>query len=417
MRATLPARVALALVLALALAACGKGGGAHHDPTRDEAWHADLRRLGRELPAHHVAPFAHVAEADFRRAIAELDAAVSRLDDAHLTTGIARIVAMIGDSHTTVQLPPHPTYPLAFLDFGDGYHVVAAPDEARWAIGRRLIAIDGHAAASAASALATVIAHDNDVWLHARISALLADPVLLAGLDLVRDPAHATFTLIDPDDDAGDTRELVLAPGGHAQVALPPSPPLWLQKTDLPYWNTWLDGEHLLYLQYNRCADGPTPFARFAAETLAFIDQHDVARLVIDLRHNGGGNSEIIRPLVEGIAKRPRLTGRVFAIIGPQTFSSAMLNALTLRRGGATLVGMPTGGNPNSLGEVKELLLGHLTIGYSTKRFTADDNPGDTVMPGLVTPLSAADWAAGRDPALDAIRAAPVTPLSPPGAP
>ena len=116
----------------------------------------------------------------------------------------------------------------------------------------------------------------------------------------------------------------------------------------------------MIYFAYNACAEDARvgPFAAFAQSTLAFADAHPIDRFVIDLRRNGGGNSELIRPLIDGLAARPALAGRVFAIIGMHTFSSAMIDAMELsRRVHARLVGGPTSGKPSGYGEIKTFTL------------------------------------------------------------
>ncbi|MCA9674335.1 MAG: hypothetical protein KC464_04760, partial [Myxococcales bacterium] len=176
-----------------------------------------------------------------------------------------------------------------------------------------------------------------------------------------------------------------------------------------PYWNTWVEADHMVYLQYNACVDAPgQPFADFAAATLAFADGHPVERFVIDLRFNGGGNSELIRPLLDGLIARPALARGLYVIIGRDTFSSAVLDAILLARAGAVLVGEPSGGRPSHHGEVQTFTLprSHLRVSYSTKYFDNPDFPGDAIEPAIAVPQRAADWFAGRDPALDAIRAA-----------
>jgi hypothetical protein len=92
------------------------------------------------------------------------------------------------------------------------------------------------------------------------------------------------------------------------------------------------------------------------------------------------------------------------------TFSSAVLNAIELvQRLHARLVGGPSAGAPSGYGEVKTFALPHskLTVRYSTKHFVNAAFPGDALEPDLAVTVRAADWFAGRDPAIDAILAAP----------
>ena len=132
-----------------------------------------------------------------------------------------------------------------------------------------------------------------------------------------------------------------------------------------------------------------------------------VDRVVIDLRANGGGNSQVIQPLLDGLRSRRSLSGKgkLHALVGPGTFSSGLLAAIKLRSDlNAFIIGEPPGEKLNSYGEVRQLSLpnSHLAVRYSTKyfRLVKDDEAG--FEPDLVVRPSIADWLAGRDPVLEA---------------
>jgi hypothetical protein len=271
----------------------------------------------------------------------------------------------------------------------------------------RLVGVGTKSLDDALASIAPLIAHDSPAGLHAHADDVLGDVALLAGLDLGT-PHGATFALAAAD---GTQRTLAVVPGKlRAQVVPPAKLPLHLQGPPYFYWNKYDEANHLLYFAYNVCAEDPKagPFAKLAAGTLAFVDEHRIDRFVVDLRRNQGGNSEIIKPLIDGLAARPQLVGKIYAIIGMHTFSSGMLDAMDLQRDvHATLVGGPTSGKPNAYGEVKlvELPHSHFKLQYSTKHFSFPTYPGDALVPDVVVPVTSADWFAGRDPALDAILA------------
>lgn len=388
----------------VAVAACSHAPPA--ETTHADAWRDDLHTLAATIVGKHEDPFFHLPEAEWKRAVAELDAKIPALDDAHVTAAMMRLVASIGDTHTMLGAwGSAGVYPVTFTWFDDGIFVTGAA--APWAIGKRLVGIGTKNLDEAIAAIAPLIAHDSPAGLHAHADDVLGDVALLAGLDLGT-LKGATFVLADAD---GTKRPLAVVPDkARAKVALPAKRPLHLDGPPYLYWNKYDEPNHLLYLAYDACADDPKagPFAKLAAGTLAFVDQHRVDRFVIDLRRNQGGNSEIIKPLLDGLAARPALAGKVYAIIGMHTFSSGMLDAIDLKRDvHATLVGGPTSGKPNAYGEVKlvELPHSHFKLQYSTKHFSFPDFPGDALVPDVVVPVSSADWFAGRDPALDAILA------------
>jgi hypothetical protein len=385
--------------------ACSRGDADSRTTDHGAAWRDDLATLAKELPARHPNLFFHTPEASWRAAVTELDGRIAKLDDAHAVAGIMRLVASVGDAHTMVGgWATAGVYPLAIASFDDGYFVIGA--DRAWAIGGKLVSINGHPIDDVIARVTALISRDNANGIRAHAPDVLVDAALLAGLDIAP-VTGATFVIADA---AGKTRELAVTPGKtYAQAAPPKQLPLHLQGPSYNYWNKYDEADHLLYFAYNACAEDPKagPFAKLADGTLAFIDQHEVDRFVIDLRRNEGGDSTIIQPLLAGLAKRPAIP--VFVIIGMHTFSSGVFAAMDAKRQlHATLVGGPTSGKPNAYGEIKMLVLpkSHLKVQYSTKKFSFPDFPGEAVTPDIPVSVTSADWFAGRDPAITAIVAA-----------
>jgi hypothetical protein len=131
--------------------------------------------------------------------------------------------------------------------------------------------------------------------------------------------------------------------------------------------------------------------------------------LVVDVRHNGGGDSSVDDALISGLRDRPawRAAGRLFCLIGGSTFSSGLWTADDLRRLGAVLVGSPTGGKPNGYGNTRAFTLpnARLPVTYSTTQFRlfeSEDPPW--LAPAVTVEPTIEDLRAGRDPVLDAAR-------------
>jgi C-terminal processing protease CtpA/Prc len=144
-----------------------------------------------------------------------------------------------------------------------------------------------------------------------------------------------------------------------------------------------------------------------AERAFRLLDRGAVARLVVDVRHNGGGDSRVDDPLIDGLRSRSswRQRGRLYGLISGETFSSAMWTADDLRRLGAVLVGTPTGGKPNSYGNVSTFQLPNslIQVGYSTRYYelVAGSDP-PWVAPEIQVEPTVADLRAGRDPLLEA---------------
>jgi hypothetical protein len=242
-------------------------------------------------------------------------------------------------------------------------------------------------------------------------------PPFLHALGLADDDATARYT-VAPDVAAGGDASAAVPVAVDLRIpakvrsfarAGPQPPPAWLARRRDYYWFDFLPESRTLFLQFNRCSDDPKqPFAELAQQFFAAADREAPDRIVVDLRHNGGGNSLVIAPLFAGFGSRRKLRarGHLFVAIGPQTFSSGMMNAVQLKDGlGALLVGEPTGGRPNCYGEVMTLELPNskIRVGYCTKYFEQSKVDVESVAPDVAAPVTWDDWREGRDPALAAI--------------
>jgi hypothetical protein len=86
-----------------------------------------------------------------------------------------------------------------------------------------------------------------------------------------------------------------------------------------------------------------------------------------------------------------------------------MLNAINFRQLGTNpiLMGEPTGGKPNSYGEIKSFPLPNsgLNVWYSTKFFQMAPGDPPSLSPDILIELTGMDYFAGRDPVLEAVLA------------
>ena len=322
---------------------------------------------------------------------------------------ITRLVAAARDGHTSASLESDRNFDLIFEQFADGLFLTAGAKANEDAIGARLVSIDGTPAAEVRRRLSGFVPAENQYATVAYATYVRSAAALMAA-GITHSLESAEFRL-----EKGGREFTLPATSRAAQERTPewarglPTLPLFRRRTDEFYWFEYLAEAKALYLQYNRCLEMRTlPFEKFAAQVLETAARESPEKLVIDLRLNGGGNSEVINPLLRAMAAnralRPR--GGVYVLIGPGTFSSGMLAAVQLRdRFQAMLAGEPTGERPNGYGDIRYFRLPNsgVAIGYSTKRFAVAEGDPEALEPELRIPLAAADYFAGRDAVLDSV--------------
>ena len=414
------------------------GAGVRELDDRDARWRYDLDFLSKRIEQIHWAPFEHVSRDSFREVVADIKEAASDRSDGEMTVAIRRLLALIGDGHTLLLGdgdamladpltgrraahgggPSFSRYPVAFALFSDGLFVVRAAEPLRDVVGARVVKVGGVDANDALSRITPYCPVDNEMGL------MIWGPYLLASPD-VADAAGLTersgAMILEVESDDGQARRVTVSADSAQDTrsewvsmlpsddALPPT----LRDRDRAYWFEPLDGTRFVYLQFNQTRDDPAdPLESFWSRLFAVIDQANAEGLVIDLRNNFGGNKALFEPLVEGIRRSDRINerDRLFVIVGRRTFSAAMCGAAWLEKSTrATFVGEPTGSRPNFVGEITRVTLPYSRFELSiSSRYhqNAESTEGRTwIGPHIAAVSSSRDWVAGRDPAIDAIRA------------
>ena len=404
------------------------------EATRESLWQQDLDYFETNLPQKHVAFYKLMPKQKFEKEMADIKRSVPQLSDAEITLRLMRLTASMGVAHTRISLSGARSiafhrYLLLLQWYSDGLGVVSAAPEYQSALGARVIRIGTMTPDQLETGLAPYISYENKSWLHEESPLYMTIAELLQHLKVADTDGAIELTLVKANDkpftlriSPVDLNESVTNQISTMDFLHIPCP-LYLQNPNAPYWYRYLHGTQTLYIQYRVCENDPkNPFENFAANLFALADSNSVQRMVVDVRLNGGGSSEVINPLMEGIRARPSLNakGHLFVLIGPGTMSSAEMAAEEFHnsfqrfpgpRFNAILVGEPTGGKPNCYGDVLVFKLpnSNLQVRYSTKHFhlTNDGDPRSRE-PDITATCSWEDYLAGRDPVMEAVLRQPL---------
>lgn len=391
---------------------------------RVAGWSYDLDFFREEARRLHAAPERPTAAPDFDRAVDALKARLATLDDLAVALELQKlIVAQLGDGHSVVYPVSSPrvdfggALPVRFYLMSDGLFVIEADAAHASLVGRRVLAIGGRPVAELLAAVGPFVSRDNDQGLRWLAPLYLRFPGILRALGAANSVTGATVTLAAAD--AGTPEESVTLdsapPDSRPQRLVPPptgTPAAWLARVDTPYWHAEradLDG---WYAQVNavRNADTGPSLAAWVEALRREMVAHPHRNLILDLRHNNGGNNGLIWPLVRLAAWHEMAdpAHRTWVITGRGTFSAAqdLVNFLD-RATDATFIGEPAASRPNFTGEDTPVQLPWSGLQLSiASRYWQDAPPTDRrryVPVAMPVTLGAADWRANRDPVLEAL--------------
>ncbi|HEX2591426.1 MAG TPA: hypothetical protein VHL34_08010 [Rhizomicrobium sp.] len=390
-------------------------------------WASDLDTLYTQMQAIHPALHHHTSAAAMDAYVASFRKTIPTADWPHYVMGLYRLLALVGDGHTTFFPQPDAgpgfdtRYPILPRAFADGVYVVAADKAYAGAVGGKIVAIVGHTTADVFQTLTAYWDHENEGWVLNWLPFMLRRPGYLHGADIVSGDIAAPLVVtiekngvrhdvsIKPVPAADDAKGMESA-WLHARDESRIAHPTTLHGKDTPFDFVALDDGKVVYAVYNQCEDSDKEtVAAFADRLFKFIDTHSVDKLIIDIRENGGGDNYKNQPLLLGMIKARGIDrpGHLFVLTSRRTFSAAQNFANQAERWTQALfVGEPTGSSPNLYGDAKqfELPKTHLHPMVSTL-YWEDSDPKDTrvwLLPDIAASQTYADYVAGRDAALEA---------------
>jgi len=393
----------------------------------NQKWRKDIDYLIQELPKRHKNLFFKISRDEFRQQTALIKEDLNQLNDLEIALRLKELFVNIGDPHTYFNYTQYLNYyyPVSFKNFADKYRVMTTEDKYKNILGAKLVSINGYPIEDIARKLSNLIIAENETALYFRMTSLLNLPEILEYSDIINES------------DSEENRYLFEKNGEEIEVVFPKrkvsearanmdkvvrlsyKPSTAYKNADQLFWHKYFEEEKALYFQYNQCwsrelemkyrnnDNSSLPsFAKAKNELFNVISREEVEKFIVDLRFNSGGASSQGTELAEELSLY-KDEFESFVIIGPQTFSSAIINAVDLKKQlGAYIVGRPTASRPNHYGEVKSFKLPEsgIQISYSTKYFILfEDQDPDALYPDIHIDTEYKDFVNGEDTILNLI--------------
>ncbi len=399
--------------------------------TREQGWRHDLALLEQEVNRKGFAygVYRTTTKAEFHDAATNLAYRISKLTDPQMVVEIMRLMRSLGDGHSGLLLPPEtPDYqqalPLQFFLFKEGLYITGGDPKHKELFGSQVLQFGTHSVAEVMKALDGVISRDNELWPSQLAPYHMRSLPLLNALGLVPDikkidlrlrDVNGNERVVSVETDATHANSVIWNHFPDEWITYPqtlPSPvPLYLKNTKTLYWFEYLEPQKIVYFQFNGVLnDDKESLAAFTERLFKFINEHEVEKLVIDMRWNNGGNTLLAPPLLYSLIKTDKVNqkGKLFVIIGRRTFSAAQNTTTFLERHTkAIFVGEPTGSRPNFVGEETPFMLPYSKVLVNVSDLYWQSSwPFDYrtwIAPQIYTPPTFAAYRVNRDPAMEAI--------------
>jgi hypothetical protein len=391
--------------------------------SREEKWRTDIdfymsevRRIKPGLPAEIFDKMRAAAEA--------LKLRIPTLSDPDLALGLSAVGALQKQGHNGFigwgNAVGSRISPITYYLFSDGLYVVDADPAHKRLIGARVLTVGDKPLEEVARRIGTMIGDDNDMATMMWLPRKLTQPAMIHAAGISATPDSWAVKLRMP-----NGRELTerlrstdptpdFGPGSNRQelplVATPGPVPLYLKDRDATFWMEDLP-ENALYVQVNRVrGTQKQTLSGFAQDLAKRLQAHPTDTLILDLRHNIGGDTYRYRDLLRTlVAYDMQENSQIYLIISRHTQSAAVNLATEVDRlTDSVVVGEPFTGRPMAPGDPVEVVLpnSRVSAGISSTVW-ALSGPADTrlwVAPTLPVSMASTDYFLNRDPILDAIR-------------
>lgn len=374
---------------------------------------AEADRLRKYAETTHPRGWEAAADPAWRSGWERLAAEADGLTPEAWVMRLKARLAWFRDGHTTiymymVKLPGFDlNLPITASPFFDGLYITAAKAEGAPLLGGRIVRVDGVAIEQVLRAFAAIWPGNNTSGVHHE-AGLALKPAVLRGARLTGQAAVSAPVTLEAEVN-GSIVKAVLTPRPDGSDALVPlsrkSWPVETWRPDAQPNFVHAEGK-VLVIAFDRLSAKRDSILAFVRDSFEAMKAPEIDRVVLDLRRNDGGSNlmgeGLRRHLERSRFNRP---GGLYVLTSGKTFSAAQnLTSRIERETWAVFVGEPSGGAPNHYGDAKPFQGDGFSAYVSTLPWF-DSDPLDKriwTMPDVLVPHRFADWAAGRDAAMEA---------------
>lgn len=395
--------------------------------------------------------FSDKAAADFTKLIDEAEAKVETLTDAEFYLFVSKAVALADNGHSNISDQPlhrqFNTIGAKLFWFADGLFIVRADEEHGDLLGGRVLRIEGNEVESVAKTLGQYRGGP-DSWRRLAMPMMIESPEIMHAAGLAKSPDALKLSLENSD---GKTVEVSLkgTRADHASALPFRRPWMSLKPEALPgeneIWKLALENSWEELASYLTDTDAPlykpmksngyyirtmTGFgtetqsvSEFLDEALASVADGSLDYLAVDFRWNAGGDYLQAIDFAKQAPAKVKDGGKLYIIVGPQTFSSAVVTSAMLKYYGgdkAIIIGTKMGDRGQFWAERGmgfKLPNSKFPINYATgyhdweKGCTGQEYcftfnlehevPAGSLKPSKVIDPAYADYASGKDVVMD----------------
>lgn len=391
------------------------------DQGRIGNWEKDLDFLLSEIKKQHYVyknqPLPEVLTQQLR----QLKQNIANYSDERMLIELERVMYHLGDGHSYIlpfgaNIVQAHFLPLQLFFFSDGMYVVDASEPYTSLIGQKVKKLGPVNPQKFMQDMVQFISQDNEMGAQWIGPFFLRFRGMLEAYGLSQGAKEIVLEMLDSKGKAKQvTVPFVPVPRLRGIPKMPPYPkepgsvPMYLTQIQKSYWLQHLPDQNALYFQFNQVMNEESEsLAAFTKKLEQTLIEKKPVLLIVDVRHNNGGNGDLTPPLIAALKNfEQNQKGRIVVLTGRNTFSAAQIFiARVNRETKAIFAGEPSSSRPNFVGEENMVMLPYSgALGSISNRYH-ENIPGDQrkwIEPEIKVSLSSRDYFGAKDPVLAAV--------------
>lgn len=391
---------------------------------RIDGWSRDIDFLLSKIREQHYVYRNKSLPPEMEKRAAILKERINEYSDERMLIELQGLMYFLRDGHSYIlplgsKVADSQYLPLHLYQFSDGMFVIDADEANNRFIGMKVKTIVGVKPEKLLRDMRTFVSQDNIFGAKWIGPTFLRFRGFLERYELAKNADKAMLRFVDREGKTLDAAVSFVKPSGFRGVPklVPPRDtskekvPMYLSNVADNFWFRYLPDHRAVYFQFNQVRNKEAEsLSTFAARLGSELKEKKPRLLIVDVRHNNGGNGDLTPPLIKTLKEFESVDkGRIIIITGRNTFSAAQIFISRVNRETkAIFAGEPSSSKPNFVGEENEVILPYSgAIGSISNRYH-ENIPGDTrkwIVPKLAIELSSTDYFGNRDRILEAVLA------------
>ncbi|MGI6484498.1 MAG: S41 family peptidase [Candidatus Dojkabacteria bacterium] len=352
----------------------------------------DIEYLQKQSEKTHFDLYRNISKEEFTSSLKK----ATEVKSEFFELAIQESLALLGDAHTYVYgTTDYELLPLRTKEIDGNFYIIGASREYEDMLGQRIEKINGYKLKDILEKVSRLSSKENkELLLKENAADIISNRVLryygFSNDSLVKITTEKGTRDVDTKDDS----------------AIRTLNPFDWRKEDTKD-PTFIGNEiyrfrilgNTLLFQYNECTnEGKTKeeLKEFKKQLLEKVKS--VKSIVVDLRQNGGGDTDIMEDLFNKLPENKN----IYVAIGRNTYSSAIHHLLYLKnKKGAILIGENAGQKPSRFGDSKEFVLPHSQLKVTCSFRYFELLPGkdiDVIEPDIKIPVKIDNYINNIDP-------------------